>query len=471
LAEDEETPPSPPRTEPPPGSGVEPAPPPPLEPPAPPPPGVATAESHLRQIPAARPVVPPMESPHETPSLPLVSSTATEADAVQLAGASPVSVPALVRVFSPALAALCTDRPTASAARSNPAPDTPGASGSLEPSSEMAEVTQGPDFHCNVCNQEDESRGFALFGYTEGCTHRFCSVCLGRLFSYGTTTCPVCRHPAPGPFNSSPWTEEASGPTDHSISSRWGDEPSDAGTEPWAEEESTSAYLIEERAERAWRGQALCAVHNKWRDEAHLYQTGQGDYRCFSHRQCQVGPRPPLHLGKDKGKHKGSSKGKYDGYLIPLPSQMSTLKGEASKGKGESNKGKDKGREDSRPKGGKCTEFKGKSCKGKGPPSPAALPLLGWQPECWACGSPSHVRSMCDAVSAAEGLDPPPAGSCLECGVPGHARWQCPIHLRRPDGTGVILRCALHGQLRSTYNLIWNPTMRDWRCVLYAPCQ
>jgi len=146
---------------------------------------------------------------------------------------------------------------------------------------------------------------------------------------------------------------------------------------------------------------------------------------------------------------------------------------DGDKGKGELSKGKDKSSDKGKPTEGKGKDvLKGKSLKGKGNPlSSAAPPQQDWRPECWTCGSPSHVRANCTSTSAAEGLDPPPAGSCLECGVAGHARWQCPIHLRRPDGSGVILRCALHGHLRSAYNLIWNPTLGDWRCALYTPCQ
>ena len=230
------------------------------------------------------------------------------------------------------------------------------------------------------------------------------------------------------------------------------------------------------------RGHALCAIHNKWRDANHLYHTGFGSYRCFSHRLCQTGPRPLLHSGQDKGKLKGFSKGKYVGYLIPLPSPPTSLtKGGADKGKGEYSKGKDKGSHKGKPMDGKgkdslgpapVASYKGMHPKGKDDPIPSAAPLQqDWCPECWTCGSPGHVRANCTATCASVGLPPPPSGSCLECGVAGHARWQCPIHLRRPDGTGVILRCALHSQLRSAYNLIWSPTLGGWRCALYTPCQ
>ena len=150
-------------------------------------------------------------------------------------------------------------------------------------------------------------------------------------------------------------------------------------------------------------------------------------------------------------------------------------------GKGEDSKGKAKGSEKGKSTDGKGKDplgpasgvyYKGVHLKGKDNPIPsAAPPQQDWRPECWTCGSPDHVRANCTATSAAENLPPPTTGSCLECGVAGHARWQCPIYSRSPDGSGVILPCALHSQLRSVYNLIWSPTLNGWRCALYAPCQ
>ena len=144
---------------------------------------------------------------------------------------------------------------------------------------------------------------------------------------------------------------------------------------------------------------------------------------------------------------------------------------ECDQGKGDFSKGKDKGSEKGKSYIGKGKENGKGIGLGKGPYFQAADPLQDWRQACWTCGSLQHIRANCTATSAAEGLDPPPAGSCLECGVPGHARWQCPIHLCRSDGSGAILRCAIHGKLRSAYNLIWCPIRADWRCALYTPCQ
>jgi hypothetical protein len=145
---------------------------------------------------------------------------------------------------------------------------------------------------------------------------------------------------------------------------------------------------------------------------------------------------------------------------------------EGDKGKGDLSKGKDKGSYKGKPIDGKGKEGGKGDSLGKGSSPPAAASLQqDWHPACWTCGSLLHVRANCTATSAAEGLDPPPAGSCLECGVPGHNRWQCPILLSRPDGSSVILRCARHAKLRSAYNLIWCPALCDWRCALYTPCQ
>ena len=151
------------------------------------------------------------------------------------------------------------------------------------------------------------------------------------------------------------------------------------------------------------------------------------------------------------------------------------MQGEDSKGKAKSSekckstdgKGKD-------PSGSATgVSSKGVHLKGKEPhPIPSvAPPWQDWRPECWICGSPDHVRANCTAVRASQNLPNPPTGSCLECGVSGHARWQCPIHYRGPGGSGVILLCSLHSQLRSAYNLIWSPTLNGWRCALFTPCQ